>query len=383
MNKRDNKGITLIALVITIIVLLILAGISISAVLGDNGILSKARGAKDKSNKTKYQEIIDLAVTDLKMETLNKDLNKQEKLQYLEDKLNKSGAFSSVEKDEINNEVLVTTPELDAYIVKEDGAEYLGNANDSNFDKRIRVGNVAITNADGEDVKSNSLIIGKKSYINFSPTIEGGTVEVTPALPLTINKNGTYEFNLVATVGEETIEKKLSVNVDKYKTTEKVVFFDGTGSTLEFTGINPKYNTYTTVEQPDLKAVPWKVTNDKIYASGYWCNRVILFTNPIENKGFLKCYVEVEAESGGANEWPCAVISFSTEINKNNIIYGSDSNGKCVKVEKFIHYNSGENRNPVSRQIIEIDIPEVEGEDFYVYMHTCDANMNVYKMWFE
>ena len=43
MKKKD--GITLIALVITIIVLLILAGITISFVLGDNGIIAKARKA--------------------------------------------------------------------------------------------------------------------------------------------------------------------------------------------------------------------------------------------------------------------------------------------------------------------------------------------------
>ena len=43
-----NKGITLIALIITIIVLLILAGISIATLTGDNGILSKAQEAKTK-----------------------------------------------------------------------------------------------------------------------------------------------------------------------------------------------------------------------------------------------------------------------------------------------------------------------------------------------
>lgn len=42
---KGQKGITLVALVITIIVLLILAGITISLVLGDNGILNRAQGA--------------------------------------------------------------------------------------------------------------------------------------------------------------------------------------------------------------------------------------------------------------------------------------------------------------------------------------------------
>ena len=44
--NRQNKGITLVALVVTIIVLIILAGVSISLVLGDNGIVTKAKDAK-------------------------------------------------------------------------------------------------------------------------------------------------------------------------------------------------------------------------------------------------------------------------------------------------------------------------------------------------
>ena len=50
-NEWRNKGITLIALVITIIVLLILAGISIVMLTGDNGILKKATTAKEKTIK--------------------------------------------------------------------------------------------------------------------------------------------------------------------------------------------------------------------------------------------------------------------------------------------------------------------------------------------
>ena len=43
---KKEKGITLVALVVTIVVLLILAGVSISLVLGNNGIVKKAQDAK-------------------------------------------------------------------------------------------------------------------------------------------------------------------------------------------------------------------------------------------------------------------------------------------------------------------------------------------------
>ena len=55
-TKRNARGITLIALVITIIVLLILAGVTIAALSGDNGILTKAKEAKEKTEQAQKDE---------------------------------------------------------------------------------------------------------------------------------------------------------------------------------------------------------------------------------------------------------------------------------------------------------------------------------------
>ena len=60
--KRKERGITLIALVITIIVLLILAGVAISMLSGENGILKKATEAKTKTEEKSIEEQIKLAV---------------------------------------------------------------------------------------------------------------------------------------------------------------------------------------------------------------------------------------------------------------------------------------------------------------------------------
>lgn len=62
---KNQKGITLIALVITIIVLLILAGVSIAMLTGENGILTKASGAKTTSTKAEIEESIKLAVAEI------------------------------------------------------------------------------------------------------------------------------------------------------------------------------------------------------------------------------------------------------------------------------------------------------------------------------
>ena len=63
MKRSKQKGITLIALVITIIVLLILAGVSIATLTGQNGILTQANNAKENSEISEEKEAVSLAYT--------------------------------------------------------------------------------------------------------------------------------------------------------------------------------------------------------------------------------------------------------------------------------------------------------------------------------
>ena len=62
--KTNNAGITIVALVVTIIVLLILAGITIGTITGDNGIINKAQEAKNDTNYAQWEEKIDQAIID-------------------------------------------------------------------------------------------------------------------------------------------------------------------------------------------------------------------------------------------------------------------------------------------------------------------------------
>ena len=62
----NNKGITLIALVITIIVLLILAGVSIAMLTGQNGILTRAGTATDETLRGEAEEAVKLAISTIR-----------------------------------------------------------------------------------------------------------------------------------------------------------------------------------------------------------------------------------------------------------------------------------------------------------------------------
>ena len=79
--KKDMKGITLIALVITIIVLLILAGVSIATLTGQNGILTQANTAKTQTAEAKNLEQVKLAVSTGVSENLTTGRNVNEAIQ--------------------------------------------------------------------------------------------------------------------------------------------------------------------------------------------------------------------------------------------------------------------------------------------------------------
>ena len=75
---KGRNGITLIALVITIIVLLILAGVTIASITGENGILSKATQASQKTTQEKEREEIKMAVTSDNMKDITGDERESE-----------------------------------------------------------------------------------------------------------------------------------------------------------------------------------------------------------------------------------------------------------------------------------------------------------------
>ena len=81
--KREN-GITLITLVITIIVLLILAGVSILALGGQNGILTNATEAKEDSEIGDVKDGARLDINEKQMEKLSPDINEEEFREILE-----------------------------------------------------------------------------------------------------------------------------------------------------------------------------------------------------------------------------------------------------------------------------------------------------------
>ena len=81
MQKQKNKeeGVTLIALVVSIIVLIILAGVSIAMLVGENGIITQAQRADELTTQAQQKEAIELAVASVQAQgTLELDKTKLE-----------------------------------------------------------------------------------------------------------------------------------------------------------------------------------------------------------------------------------------------------------------------------------------------------------------
>ena len=110
-KKIANRGITLIALVITIIVLLILAGVSIATLTGENGILTKSGTAKEQ---TEIEEAKEQAKLDIAAWTTNK-------LQNGED----TDLSDSIIKEILNNKDYVAEAKDNSFISKKGKHEIL------------------------------------------------------------------------------------------------------------------------------------------------------------------------------------------------------------------------------------------------------------------
>mgnify|MGYP004502477937 CR=1 FL=1 len=112
--KNKNRGVTLVALVVTIVVLLILAGVSVATLTGGNGLIDKAQVAKNETEKKEELEKITLAHLNSKRnrtgtvnyDTLNKELKDiidgQDTISYLPATVTgKTGQKYKITEDEV------------------------------------------------------------------------------------------------------------------------------------------------------------------------------------------------------------------------------------------------------------------------------------------
>ena len=129
MKTKEVRGITIISLVVTIVVLLILAGISINAVIGDNGIIKKAQNSAELTKESEAKEIINRIVMEF---YLTNDY------ETLEDFLNDKVLSGKIDKIEKNTDGTLKVWK-DNYSVTVENKTNSSNNNDNNVNKTIKI----------------------------------------------------------------------------------------------------------------------------------------------------------------------------------------------------------------------------------------------------
>ena len=167
-KQKNSKGITLIALVITIIVLLILAGVSISMLTGENGLITKAEETKIENRAARVEEEKDLWRTNNDVLRNIDEEEKQEPIENLLTKLLEDNQITEVEKNEIMNK----------------GYVKIGNRT-INFSEGMATKIYVVKSSDDEITFNN--VIKEGDILNKDPNYNNYTIE-----GISNEKDGTY-----------------------------------------------------------------------------------------------------------------------------------------------------------------------------------------------
>ena len=232
---NNKKGITLIALVVTVVVLIILAGVSINAVLGDNGIIKKANQAASVTKEAEVKEAINRTILEF---YLTNDY------ETLEDFLKAKAEDGSIDSVTKNADGTLTVKKGNYSVTVENktnssgGGGSGGSTGGETQTPEITVGEIKVvadsTGTGSAITDANSVYLGNTLYITFSHSITGGTTVVDKTIPYAVTKNGTYTFTVTGTVNGKSYTKNVSVEVNQFKdvyeymqTNTKVTYSDG------------------------------------------------------------------------------------------------------------------------------------------------------------
>ena len=258
MKTKEMKGITLIALVITIVVLMILAGVSINTVLGDDGIIKKAKEAAEATRRASAEEEMNRLVLEYQLASNDETLES-----FLQEKVTE-GRIDGV-TDNGDGTITITK--------KVDGKDYTITVKKPVAPTpSVKVGAIRVVSDStgaGSSLGEASTRKGTTLYIMIESTISGGTTTVSPQVPYAVTENGTYKFTVTGTVNGTTYTKEVSVTVNQFKNSiledinikigDSVNYTYDTASSYSLASTYSGYSSNQTIAQ--TTGLTWKVLN--------------------------------------------------------------------------------------------------------------------------
>lgn len=274
---KSEEGITLIALIITIIVLLILAGVSIITLTGENGTLTRVQTAKKQSEKGKLEEEVKLAITNLQIEENQREMTQEEKREELEKELKKQDSNSTVSID--GSGFIASHGGYNFNISDNYKVSIKEPFNAEEWDKTAAPENIFIWGSDDPNNEEYRTVVG------YTQNITNYTILKYPSRCKKIELNGK---NYQTHFGEEEIydplnrvylklgDRNITSNIKKIELPESIVkigifAFGGTYGGNSFGGYN-----FTSLKEIEL---PNSVTNIDDLAF-YYCDSLTKITIP-------------------------------------------------------------------------------------------------------
>ena len=255
--KKTEKGITLVALVVTIVVLLILAGVSINTVLGDDGIIKKAKEAAEATKRASAEEEMNRLVLEYQLAKNDETLES-----FLQEKVTE-GRIDGV-TDNGDGTITITK--------KVEGKDYTITVKKPVAPTpSVKVGAIRVVSDStgaGSSLGEASTRKGTTLYIMIESTISGGTTTVSPEVPYAVTENGTYKFTVTGTVNGTTYTKNVTATVNQYKNEinlDEIQIGDSVNYTYDPAGSYSLSSTYSgsssnqTIDQ--TTGLTWKVLN--------------------------------------------------------------------------------------------------------------------------
>ena len=259
MKTKEMKGITLIALVITIVVLMILAGVSINTVLGDDGIIQKAKEAAEATKRASAEEEMNRLVLEYQLASNDETLES-----FLQEKVTE-GRIDGV-TDNGDGTITITK--------KVEGKDYtITVKKPAASTPSVKVGAIRVVSDStgaGSSLGEASTRKGTTLYIMIESTISGGTTTVSPQVPYAITENGTYKFTVTGTVNGTAYTKEVSVIVNQFKNSILEDINIKIGDSVNYTydtasssyTLESKYSGYSSNQTiAQTTGLTWKVLN--------------------------------------------------------------------------------------------------------------------------
>ena len=204
--RKQKNGITLITLVVTIVVLSILAGVSINTVVGDDGIIKKAKEQAEATRRASAEEEMNRLVLEYQLASKDETLES-----FLQEKVTE-GRIDGV-TDNGDGTITITK--------KVEGKDYtITVKKPAAPTPSVKVGAIRVVSDStgaGSSLGEASTSKGKTLYIMIDSSISGGTTTVSPEVPYAVTENGTYKFTVTGTVDGKTYTKNVTATVNQYK----------------------------------------------------------------------------------------------------------------------------------------------------------------------